>query len=95
MAMTNAERQAAYRERHMSQTGGKHTASRINAVVSLDAAVNLDMLARCYGVTKREVLECALASAAHRAEKAAGKSAGALYHGKSPIKLDAKLLRNG
>lgn len=79
----------------MSRVGGKRTSDRINTLVSMDASVDLKMLSRCYGVTKREVIECALASAARRAEKAAGKESGALYRSKSAVRLDHALLRNG
>lgn len=94
MSMSNAERQALYRERHFSGTR-KTMVGRINAVVSLDTAVSLDMLSRCYGVTKREVLESVLANAARDAERAAGEKSSRLYNSKSGIKLDASLLRKG
>jgi hypothetical protein len=94
MPMTNAERQAAYRERHLGVSG--KSAARMNSLISLDAAVSLDALSRCYGLTKRAVLEALLDAAAATAEAEAirqGKSASAFYRG--TIRLDpARLLRN-
>ena len=54
MAMSNAERQRRYRQRHQSNGG------RLNFVVDAHAKVVLQRLATCYGVTLREALEQAL-----------------------------------
>ena len=54
MAMSNAERQRRYRQRHQSNVG------RLNFVVDAHTQVVLRRLATCYGVTLREALEQAL-----------------------------------
>ncbi len=54
MAMSNAERQRRYRQRHHSNVG------RLNFVVDAHTQVVLRRLATCYGVTLREALEQAL-----------------------------------
>lgn len=55
MASTNAERQAAYRQRHLKDwAGGKE---RINLVVENTASDRLARLSRHYGVTKSAMLE--------------------------------------
>ena len=61
MSKSNAERQAEYRRRHLHDPEGG--LERINALVSLQAKRQLERLASYYGVTKREVLERALAEA--------------------------------
>lgn len=61
MAKTNAQRQAAYRQRHLiAEDGG---AERINLLVSLSAKRKLERLAACYGVTQRALLERLLTDA--------------------------------
>lgn len=55
MAKTNAERQAAYRERHLKHEDG--TKGRLNMLVSVQARAKLERIASCYGVTKGEVIE--------------------------------------
>lgn len=59
MAKTSAERQAAYRARHLKDGEGE----RINMVVSLGAAMALRRLAAHRGNTQRQVLENLLAEA--------------------------------
>jgi hypothetical protein len=61
MGQSNAERQRAYRERHLKATDGQ--GERINIVVSLHAKRQLERLAHCYGVTQRAMLERVLADA--------------------------------
>lgn len=94
MPKSNAERQADYRARHVG--AGRRDAARLNTLISLDAATSLEILAACYGVTQRAVLEAALASAAREAERhaiAATGSAVGLYA--RQLHLDAAmLLRN-
>jgi len=55
MAKSNAERQAAYRARHLKGEDG--TGERLNLVIDLHAKRALERLAVCYGVTQREALE--------------------------------------
>ena len=55
MPKTNAERQAAYRQRHLHDVDG--SCERINVVVSLEAKFALARLASCYCITQRHVLE--------------------------------------
>lgn len=55
MALTNAERQKAYRERRAF--AGDNGERRINTWVSTSAAIALQRLSSSYGVTSREMLE--------------------------------------
>ncbi|SCY69993.1 hypothetical protein SAMN05216420_11375 [Nitrosospira sp. Nl5] len=55
MAKSNAERQAAYRVRHLGDKGGK--SERVNFVIDQHAKLALERLAICYAVTQRTVLE--------------------------------------
>ena len=55
MAKSNAERQAAYRARHLKDEDG--AGERLNLVIDLHAKRALERLATCYGVTQREALE--------------------------------------
>ena len=60
-AQSNAERQAAYRQRHLRDVDGR--GERINMVVTVHAKAQLERLARHYGATQREVLARVLADA--------------------------------
>lgn len=53
-AQSNAERQAAYRQRHLHDVDGQ--GERINMVVTVRAKAQLERLARYYGVTQRDLL---------------------------------------
>jgi hypothetical protein len=55
MAKSNAERQAAYRARHLKDENG--TGLRLNLVIDAHAKWALERLSVCYGVTQREMLE--------------------------------------
>lgn len=55
MAKSNAERQAAYRARHLKDENGK--GERLNLVIDLHAKKALERLALCYSVTKKQMLE--------------------------------------
>jgi hypothetical protein len=55
MARSNAERQAAYRVRHLRDKDGK--GERLNFVIDLHAKQALERLAICYAVTQRNILE--------------------------------------
>jgi hypothetical protein len=61
MPLTNAQRQAAYRVRHLKDADG--LGERLNMVVSVDAKNQLQRLASCYGVTQRQLIERVLADA--------------------------------
>ena len=58
-AQSNAERQTAYRQRHLHDVEGQ--GERINMVVTVQAKAQLERLARHYGVTQREILARVLA----------------------------------
>ena len=55
MAKTNAQRQAAYRVRQLEAVDG--AGERLNTIIDVHAKSALERLAKCYGVTQREVLE--------------------------------------
>jgi hypothetical protein len=61
MPRTNAERQAAYRQRHLKEMNGM--LERLNMMLSLHAKRQLERLAAGYGVTQRKLLERLLAEA--------------------------------
>ncbi|MFM0134323.1 MULTISPECIES: hypothetical protein [Paraburkholderia] len=71
MAMSSAERQAAYRERHLKDENGK--GERLGLVIDLHAKRALERVAACYGVTQRAMLERLLVQAEEVALKRAGK----------------------
>ena len=58
---SNAQRQRAYRERHLKDADGK--GERLNTVINLSAKRSLEWLASCYGVTQRALLERIIAQA--------------------------------
>jgi len=64
MPRSNAERQAAYRQRHLKDAEGG--LERLNLLVSLQAKRQLERLATCYGVTQKSLLEQILAEAERR-----------------------------
>ena len=55
MAQTTAERQAAYRDRHLHDEDGK--GQRLNVIINMNAKYALERLASCYGVTQLAMLE--------------------------------------
>ena len=61
MTTKNAERQAAYRERHLKDEKGN--SERLNMVIDLHAKRALERLATCYGVTQKAILERLLVGA--------------------------------
>ena len=67
MAQTTAERQAAYRARHLHDEGG--TGERLNVVINLHVKRALERLASCYGVTQLAMLEQIIADAEREALK--------------------------
>jgi hypothetical protein len=52
---SNAERQAAYRARHLKHEDGEGV--RLNVVIHFRAKFALERLASCYGVTQAAMLE--------------------------------------
>ncbi len=56
---TNAERQAAYRQRHLAEGNGE----RLNLVIGVSAKRQLERQARHRGTTQRAVIEALLAEA--------------------------------
>ena len=71
MAQTTAERQAAYRTRHLHDEGG--TGERLNVVINLHAKRALERLASCYGVTQLAMLERIIAAAEREVLKKAAR----------------------
>lgn len=61
MSMSNAQRQAAYRQRQFHDIDGE--GERLNIVLDTSSKRILERLASCYGVTQRAVLQRVLASA--------------------------------
>ena len=55
MAKSNAERQAAYRQRHLKDVNG--TDERLSLLVDIRAKRALERLAARYGVTQRAMIE--------------------------------------
>jgi len=58
MAMSNAQRQAAYRARHLKSLDVLD--QRLNLMIDLHAKCALERLALCYGVTQRALLQSLL-----------------------------------
>jgi len=65
MTMSNAQRQAAYRVRHLHDEAAQ--SERLNVVLDASAKRMLERLAACYGVTQRALLQGLLANAQHEA----------------------------
>ncbi|MBK7520108.1 MAG: hypothetical protein IPJ33_19600 [Gammaproteobacteria bacterium] len=63
---TNAERQRAYRQRHLQDVDG--SGERLNMVVSVQAKAQLGRLARHHGISQRAMLERLLAAAERSTE---------------------------
>ena len=76
--MTNAQRQAAYRKRHLQDVEGQ--GDRINMVVSVQAKVQLTRLATYYGVTRRELVVRVLADAESRVVDGLSRAAEKAYY---------------
>ena len=53
MAMTNAEKQASYRQRKIKEGEGE----RLQSVISLHAKLAIERLARHYGMTQAAMIE--------------------------------------
>ena len=76
MPKSNAERQADYRRRHLGTVLEQRDSARLNMVISLDAAVNLELLSAAYGKSQRQIVEWALAQVMHDAEQQAVQMSG-------------------
>lgn len=72
---TNAERQAAYRKRHLAEG----TDERLSIILSVTAKRQLERQARHRGTTQRAVLETLLAEAERRALGRMGADAERVY----------------
>jgi hypothetical protein len=64
MAKTNAERQAEYRKNR--STAGENGERRLNTYLSTGSSMNLNRLAKHYGITQREMLEKLITAADKR-----------------------------
>jgi hypothetical protein len=69
MATSNAERQAAYRAKHLKAVDGQ--GERLNVIVDLHAKAALKRLASCYGVTQAAMIERLVLAAEREAIDAA------------------------
>lgn len=78
MAKTNAERQAAYRARHLASVDG--ALERLNIMVGVGSKRALERLAACHDVTLREALENAVQLAEERTLQAIGNGAAMAYY---------------
>lgn len=85
---TNAERQAAYRAKHLKDVDG--TGERLNIIINTHAKRALERLASCYGVTQRATIEKLLLDAERHAatEKIPGGDAD-YYAGKLKLNVTA------
>lgn len=72
MAKSNAQRQAAYRTRHLKDVEGQ--GERLNLVVNLHTKRALERLAICYGETQLGMLSQLIARAELYALKQAAKT---------------------
>lgn len=81
MSMTNAERQQAYRQRHLKDVHG--TGERLNGIVSAASKAQLARLAWHYGLSQRATLEKVI-QAAERAVVARIKDSAAYYADVTP-----------
>lgn len=81
MAMSNAERQRRYRERHLKNL--EAGAERINVVADLQAKLALERLARYWGLTQRATLELVLSEAQRQVlDGLTGEEQNKFYDGK-------------
>lgn len=89
MAKSNAERQAAYRARHLQDECGK--GERLNLVIDLQAKRALERLASCYCLTQRKMLERILIEAERVAldqAAIAGNKETSYYEGNLKLSFD-------
>lgn len=76
--MTNAERQAAYRKRHLLDVDGQ--GERLNMVVPITTKAQLTRLTRHFGVTQRELMARVLAEAESKVVDGLGRAAEKAYY---------------
>lgn len=74
MATSNAQRQAAYRLKHLKDVDGQ--GERLNIIIDLHAKKALERLSSCYGVTQRAMIEKLLIEAERHAANAAALMPG-------------------
>ena len=89
MSMSNAQRQAAYRQRQLHDIDGR--GERLNIVLDTTAKRTLERLASCYGVTQRAMLHSLLANAEQAALNrllALPNGQDQYYDRKLPVVLD-------
>ena len=79
MATSNAQRQAAYRARHLASENGQ--GERLNLIVDLHTKRALERLVACYGVTQRAMIERIVQQAEHAALDAAPDKQADYYAG--------------
>jgi hypothetical protein len=86
---SNAERQAAYRRRHLHDLAVEDVEmlARLNLLISVLAKGRLERLAACYGVTQRSLLEHALDEAENIAVTTLPGRALNDYYDKRPTPL--------
>ena len=87
MATSNAQRQAAYRARHLTSEEGQ--GERLNLIVDIHTKRALERLAQCYGVTQRAMIERIVQQAEHAAIDAAPDRHGDYYEGKLRLPVTA------
>ena len=92
MSQTNAQRQRAYRNRHLKLTHPPEAMlERINQIVSPSAKNTLKRLASYYGLTHRAMLETVLANAERALfETLPGEQHNDYYDGKLTLRSNAK-----
>ena len=92
MRKSNAQRQRAYRDRHLKLTDEPDDLlERINQMVSLHAKNTLKRLASYYGVTQRTILESAIANAEHALfDTLSGKHQNGYYDMNITLRSNAK-----
>ena len=78
MAQTNAERQRAYRQRHLADVEGSR--ARLNVIIDQRATLALRRLAAHKGMTQAAMLERLILDADARATTSMGADEWAEYH---------------
>jgi len=87
-ALSNAQRQAAFRTRHLKDVDG--AGERLNLVVNFNAKRALERLAICYGVTQTAILEHLLVGAEKAQTRQLDAQEFADYHdGSLRLSLDS------
>ena len=76
--MTNAQRQTAYRKRHLQDVDGQ--GERLNMVVPIQTNAQLTRLARHFGITQRELRARVLAETESKVVDGLSRSAEKAYY---------------